>query len=1095
MSRETDINAVALDPARSSVVEACAGSGKTWLLVSRIVRLLLDGAAPSEILAITFTRKAAQEMEARLAEWLRDLATKPDREVREFLGQRGLDESQVERLLPRARELHEAVLTAAPGITVTTFHGWFLNLLRRAPLSHGLHSDTILQERTSQLVEEAWELFAEEASKDGGIACELDWLFAEIGLENTRRALVNFLFRRGEWWSYTLNQNDPVAFALARLRGTYGYNLEADHRRELFCDASFRATLDEYCTLLAKNTPTDQKSAAAIAAGAANDDFVTYFERVESAFFKADGEARLRRASDAQAKRLGRANEARLLELHAVLLGRVSDTRTRLNAQRHYNFNRAALTCGARLLEIYQSLKAERQCLDYNDLEWRSYELLNESEHAEFMQFKLDTRYRHILLDEFQDTNPLQWHALLAWLNAGVSAGLRPTVFLVGDPKQAIYRFRRADPRLFRIAMNFLVQAFGAESLSQRESRRSAPALLDVVNSLFLNENMLGADFHEHFAHEVGLPGCVEVLPLPEQATRSESASAILRNPLLEPYAEEEAAREIEARQFAARVTDIVGAWQVRDVDGRTRAAQYGDIMVLVRRRTHLAVYERALRQAHVPYVTSRQGGLLDTLEASDLTALLEFLIAPFANLRLAQILRSPVFGCSEADLMTLAAVGDGTWWQRLARIVAEEHGDATLTRAHRLLASWIALADKLPVHDLLDRIYFESGLQERYAAAVPESMRIAVLSNLRAYMQLALEIDAGRYPSLPRFIAHLAEMRSGADDEAPAEGVATDGANALRIYTIHGAKGLEAPIVFIVDANFADPVDHGYDALLEWLPEEPAPRRFSLYATAKERVAAEDPVFREETEIAARENSNLLYVAMTRAKQALIVTGSPNARADGSWYRKIARARAAAEGAIAQRPSLPVVTPITPAPPTPAPIGRGVAEAKLKRVLRVGLRQAFVGSSATRYGTLFHLLMEKLTAAPAPPGPETLRRLLGIAEPEFNRLHEEASRILGNPDLRKFYDPGRFVSAVNELSFMDSDGSLKRVDRLVEFDDDIWVLDYKTGNSAATARPALATYRAQVAGYCEALKRVYPDRRVRGAIIFSDASRVVVEG
>jgi len=360
--------------------------------------------------------------------------------------------------------------------------------------------------------------------------------------------------------------------------------------------------------------------------------------------------------------------------------------------------------------------------------------------------------------------------------------------------------------------------------------------------------------------------------------------------------------------------------------------------------------------------------------------------------------------------------------------------------------------------------------------------------------MELALEIDAGRYPSLPRFIAHLAEMRSGADEEAPAEGIATDSANALRIYTIHGAKGLEAPIVFIVDANFADPVDRGYDSLLEWLPDERAPRHFSVYATARERVAAHDPVFLEEMEIAARENFNLLYVAMTRAKQVLVVTGSPNARADESWYRKIARASVGAERAIAERPPLQVVRGNKSATVAPASIQWEVRKAKLNRVLRVGTRQPFLGSPATHYGTLFHLLMDKLTATPVPPGPETLRRLLGISEPEFNRLHGEASRVLSNPDLRKFYDPACFLSAANELSFMDNDGSLKRVDRLVEFDEDIWVLDYKTGDSAATARSALAAYRAQVAGYCDALKRVYSDRQVHGAIIFSDASNVVVE-
>ena len=185
--------------------------------------------------------------------------------------------------------------------------------------------------------------------------------------------------------------------------------------------------------------------------------------------------------------------------------------------------------------------------------------------------------------------------------------------------------------------------------------------------------------------------------------------------------------------------------------------------MVLVKRRTHLAVYEQALRVAAIPYVTSRQGGLLATLEAKDMVALLQFLVSPFADLSLAHVLRSPVFGCSDEDLIAIAQVAGDTWWARLTRVAGEPGTSAALRRAHELLERWLAQSDVLPVHDQLDRIYFEGDVMRRYQAAVPEAMRGSVLANLQAFMQRALDSDAGRYPSLPRFLHELTDLADAA--------------------------------------------------------------------------------------------------------------------------------------------------------------------------------------------------------------------------------------------------------------------------------------------------------------------------------------------
>ena len=212
-------NKIALDPNNSVVVEACAGSGKTWLLVSRIVRLLLAGVQPGEILAITFTRKAAQEMQERLHDWLHLLASKDDDEVREFLKERAIDAVD-EAMLARARGLYRDFLLSSSSITISTFHGWFMQIIQRAPLNAGVPVGMQLLERTAALREEAWDALADglHAEPEGELAQEMQWLFNEYGLHNTRTLLENFLNKRAEWWAYTQGQEDAVEWALEQLQ-------------------------------------------------------------------------------------------------------------------------------------------------------------------------------------------------------------------------------------------------------------------------------------------------------------------------------------------------------------------------------------------------------------------------------------------------------------------------------------------------------------------------------------------------------------------------------------------------------------------------------------------------------------------------------------------------------------------------------------------------------------------------------------------------------------------------------------------------------------------------------------------------------------
>jgi ATP-dependent helicase/nuclease subunit A len=1103
-------NKIALDPSNSVVVEACAGSGKTWLLVSRIVRLLLAGVQPGEILAITFTRKAAQEMQERLHNWLHELAAKDDDEVREFLKQRAIDVVD-DAMLARARGLYRDFLLSSSSITISTFHGWFMQIIQRAPLNAGVPVGMQLLERTAALREEAWDALADglHADPEGELAGEMQWLFNEYGLHNTRTLLDNFLNKRAEWWAYTQGQEDAVVWALRELQAELEVDPD-DDPYEALLDEKFTLIVQAFASLLNSGSDAQRKVAQALDDALRAVEMLSRYQLLFDELHTGKGEPRKMKANKGQnAEQYAALFEGILQVLHGV--------QDMLTEQAALRLNQAGLRCGVSYLEHYQNLKQRQQVMDFTDVEYQVARLMRQSDSAEYMQYKLDSRYKQVLLDEFQDTNPLQWQILQAWFEASVAAGERPKIFIVGDPKQSIYRFRRADSRLFGAVKEFMLEEFFAHYLTQNETRRNAPAVLNVVNGVFESKPDGFVDFESHLAHHQELPGYIEALPLvlleKEKAVAEQEVLA-LRNPLLEARDEADSgAREGEAAQFAEKVGEIVTQWSVLDKDGKARRASYGDIMVLVKKRTHLRTYEAALRKNNIPFLTSRRGGLLETLEAEDIQALLMFLIAPFADLQLAQVLRSPIFSCSDQDLMRLAALqiksdveqtdnvaiidtpdmsaeifphfdkggagGISTWWARLNHLAASAKLSPALQRAHHLLKDWLTRADKLPVHDLLDHIYFSADLQHRYAAAVPEAMRATVQANLQALLEVALDVDGGRYPSLPRFLAELRELRE-AENESPDEGKVGEVGNALRIYTVHEAKGLEAPIVWLLDANDTRSRNDGYGVLLDWPTNTTRPVHFSLYANQSSQGKKRQPMFAAEELYARREGMNLLYVAITRAKQALLVSGNgKNAETEEkknvlSWYDRITQRAGSADNPLRVKSETSV-----------AGDHQEVVEVNyaLQRSLPTGKHTASE-TIAQRRGTWIHALLQRLSVPGSRVDKAELQIQYGIPPDEMDGLWRQAQSLLAKPELQRFFDASCYLSAYNEMPYVNVLGELKRIDRLVEFAAEVWVLDYKF-----SARHDPAPYQAQMAEYRSAMQSVYVDKVVRGALIYVDGT------
>ncbi|WP_297527407.1 UvrD-helicase domain-containing protein [Thiohalobacter sp.] len=1108
-------------PEVNATVHAAAGTGKTYLLVSRLIRLLLAGAEPARILAVTFTRKAATEMLDRLAERLAELASLPDAALDDAL--RALGETPDPALRARARRLHDRLLFSDQPLRVTTFHAFCQEILQRFPFEAGVPPGFELAEAETELRRAAWDALQAEATAapDGPLGRCLDALLTACGsLHNLKDALGAFVDHRIDWWAFTAGADDVLAQASERATAFFGIGPEEEPLAAL-ADPELTVMLREFVELLGRH-PTDtfkQRAADIDRALRPGVDLAGRMELLCPVFLKTDGKPRLYKTSKRLLSKLGSEGAERLLELADLLAERCLEMRDRQARQRNLATTLAWYRAGQRLLDHYQRIKREQRLLDFADLEWHAYRLLNLDEHAHWVQYKLDARIDHLLVDEFQDTSPTQWRLirpLMEELMAG-NEERRRSVFLVGDAKQSIYGFRRADARLFAAAADWLARFPGTEAHGLSRSRRSARAIIDCVNRVFEHPEQTGllADFEHHDTFHGDLFGRVELLPLVEPAEAETESAAALRDPLRRPRPERaDDPHYREGQLIAHRIRVLLDSGMVIGSGEAARTLDAGDIWILLRNRTHAESYERALRDAGIPYLGTARGALLDSLEVRDLEALLTTLATPFDDLALAQVLRSPLFAVTDADLEALA-VGEGRWFDRLLR--HDWPADSALARAARLLGRWHPLAGALPVHDLLDRIYHEGEVLARYDAASPDSLRPRVLANLERLMDLALEVDSGRYPSLPRFLLRLGELRERAG-EGPDDAVAQAGAR-VQFLTVHGAKGLEAPVVFLADAAGTANSRRAWQALVDWPPDAERPRWLLPDPGGKGRDSALSGLLDRQRETERREDANLLYVALTRPRQMLVVSGCRPRRGDGlGWYGMLARALDAtdtldageawhcetgipAHPAARQAPPEPEA--IAPDPALSRPVAAPPTLVRLAPSRQLDEWAAEAGDADGRVrGLALHRLLELRTPpAPVEPGParRQLAAELGLApgHPLLDEWSQEAGAVLADPALAFLFDPAASRRAWNEcpLTCRTDDGRLVDgvVDRMLLFDDRLLIVDYKTHRVDAAGAEALVTrFLPQMRLYLEAGRRLWPETPVEGALLFTHCRRLV---
>ncbi len=1144
----------AIDPRQNAVVHAAAGTGKTWLLVSRAIRVLLEGATPSSILAITFTRKAAAEMRLRLNQRLLSMSEASDPLLASMLQEVGLTADS--ETIRRARRLYEELLTAPYDLRATTFHAFCQELLSRFAFEAGVPPAFEVMELTAELEAAALRLLDRDLADNEPLGAVMERLLRHTGgLDGTRRALDEFLAHRSDWWAYTENETDPISYAARRLQDTLRIDPRENPVDAFAHDPVTRALVQSMIVALGRDTSSGlQAMSVCLRTSTDTTTAADFYRLIREALLTKAGTPRVFRVPNALARALGPAASAALVRDREALLDRLQQADERCKRLETWRRTCDWYVVGARYLEHFQRAKRTEGVLDFADLEWLAYRLLNQGRHAEWVQYKFDQRIDHLLVDEFQDTNPTQWRLLLPLLEemAAGSTDRRRSVFLVGDEKQSIYRFRRADPALFTIARGWLATHTGARTYDQHVSWRSSPAIVRFVNVLFDMPPTAAAtgshdhqlqNFRTHETYRQELWGHAELLPLITHDLPS-AAARDFRNPLEQPRVSEEDQRHRrEGDMVATQIRSLLGR-PIHGADG-IRPLGYGDIMILLRRRMHAASYEAALCHAGIPYVGAGRGAFIKCLEVRDVMDLLRLLVSPLQDVTLAAVLRSPIFSASEDDLLALADDEmAAAWYDRM--IARHGGGDSALARAARLLQGWRNVADRVPVHDLLDRIYFEANVPQRYQSAAPAHLRQRVAANLTRLLDLALEADGGRFPSLARFLARL-DVLTEQDTESLDAGALAAG-DQVRLLTIHAAKGLESPAVFLVDAaRDTEGPPQGIDALVDWPIDQPRPESFLLLARKNGADACSRELAERRSRAAFQEESNLLYVALTRARQWLFVSGCESGRRNAStpcrmgdaargWYGFIERRFDAARtsgAAAAFELKLRALAPLSGdvsvnlvgfidcgSPPNLAPAS---SEPPTAVVVDQNLTRPFDRPVNTRppdqddaadgaptdvgllpptkqRGVVIHRMIERLVSdSDRDRAKQRLWREFA-ANVEGDWLlgcWREACAVVDTPEFRRFFDPHLYDDARNEVSILyraDGRESVGVVDRLIFRGDRLVLIDYKTHRVEPSEIPALVTlYTPQLRRYADGLRRLWPARPVEAVLLFT-ACRVSVE-
>nr|WP_314256232.1 double-strand break repair helicase AddA [uncultured Devosia sp.] len=1102
----------AADPNWSIWVSANAGSGKTYVLTQRVLRLLLAGVEPQAILCLTYTKAAAAEMRRRVAQRLGEWAVMDEAALdAELVGIEGQNYPKL--LRERARTLFARALETPGGLKIVTIHAFCESVLHRFPLEARVPYDfSVIEddERSAMLLSARETVMAQGIGIEGAV----ETLFETLS-DDQIRASIDAALSDGRKLKAVLADPQRAKANLASVTGA-GSATTGQLIGELVDGTFLSAKLCREIVSVFAGDPTKTRGARFVDMLArCNPDAITGNE-LRDLFVTDKGP----RSTLLNASQQGQRPD--LFQTLSDEQERVVEIDQALSAAELVERSNALLDIVGAIARQYEQRKRARSLLDFDDLVEKLADLF-EHESGEWVRYKLDAGIDHILVDESQDTNGEQWRVVKAIADeyfAGAGAVQRPrSLFAVGDQKQSIYSFQGAEPALFgETGRAYAKRAEQAEAdfepVPLRTSFRTLPEILAAVDLVsdnpLIQSALLESENVHHDTARTMRGGSVTLWPPLQQAAGAQGGSEWPTTAL--------ETEKSAPRQVAERIASEIKTWiaDKRPLTGRGRAVTADDVLILVQSRGPLfQEVIRALRLADLPTPGADRLKVTGHIAVMDMLALCDVLLNPADDLQLAALLRSPLFDVDEDALHALAQPrpkGE-TLWQALAHCA-----EPSCVEAHARLFRWRSELDfERPFEFLAQVLYAEGGLKRFHARLGQE-----VDDVLAELLSLALDHEQGTQPSLQGFVAGMRQRSGTIKRELPEAG------GGVRVMTVHGAKGLEAPIVILADAaskqrgNMVSKPVYLLDA---------APGPLLVHASgAKGHLPTTMPIKQAVDDNVGAEYWRRLYVAMTRAEDELYVTGALTPGSDagkqlaGTWYEAVENAlrplaesvtredggesalvyprervaplpaRGTGPAAIAaQQPLLldAVPAPLLPEAVSPSRVG---GKAGSGQALDTLAEQARDADAAKSQGIALHAMLQHLGRVDRALWPQVLPKALLALLPdddgEHQRIGDKAMAILNRPELMDYFgensraEVGFALPARRDGKEIVLSG---RMDRLVIDEAGVLVIDYKSDASVPGGPGDVSgNYLTQLGLYAFVAGQLFPGRTVRAAILWT---------
>lgn len=1139
----TENQGKAANPRDSVWVSANAGSGKTYVLTDRVIRLLLDGTDPSKILCLTYTKAAAAVMQNRVFARLSDWATMDGEELTKTIAKiDGVQPGQ--KRLAQARRLFARALETPGGLKIQTIHAFCEAVLHQFPLEANIAGHFELMDDMMQvaLIGEARRQVLQAARPGGNAALAAafaDVLDAagEFGLQalldeavDKRNDLTRFIREIGD--------DDLRRDTFASHFGFTGNETEDNILSVLwpvheFDDAMLAGILD-----IPKSATRAQEFALTLRFAKFNADVDQREEALRSAFLKATGEPK----SGSYVASKGVTDRfPDFIDLYDQTAQRVFQGLDRLRQLRLVRLTLSALVVVDDLIGRYQQMKKNKGLLDFDDLIVRTVALLARQDAGPWVQYKLDKGIDHILVDEAQDTSPNQWGVIRLlseeFFTGKTARDVRRTLFAVGDEKQSIYSFQGAIPEDFAEhgkATRRKTEQSGLtfETVNLNFSFRSAPDVLSAVDKVFERPEAhrgFGADHGPttHTAIRDHDPGEVQIWDMltPESAPEEDDWRMPVDSLPAPPV------------RLAEQIARTIEHWLKNGdlIEGQNRKLEARDIMVLVRKRDQfMPALSRELKKRHVPVAGADRLKLTDHIAVKDLMALGRFMLLPSDDLSLAALLKSPLFKWNDEQLFALShgRADNETLYQRLN---SQAKDDLLLAAVANRLLDWRSRADTVPVFEFYADILGRGGARRDLLARLGHEAG-DVIDEFQNY---AIATEKTGLPGLQAFL----ETLDAATPEIKRE--LDQSRNEVRIMTVHAAKGLEAAAVFLVDSGGSASSGGRTPNLVSFNMKEKDgwQGKGFLFVPAKTYATTFTASLVDNLKIRSEEEyRRLLYVGMTRAEDRLIVCGYRGARqAPDTWHGLVDAALAdlsepmqhPVETVVAKRyriterskpvleePAPGVETRLIPFPksyrtpmpreaglPRPlAPSGVSVLiepddEVPLVTGSPVLMKDGKNPSFAIRRGTIIHALLQTLPDLPLAQRIPAARRYLARAafdwEPEeVEKALQSVLGVMGDPRFAPVFASGSLaeVAVMGTLHLRGKEHAVSGViDRLAVSADRVVIVDYKTNRPPPRDLAKVPdAYVAQLALYRQLLEPLYPGRTVEAALLFTEGPYLI---